>query len=253
MDCQEARQAIDLLALGALPQEEVPPVERHLATCAECSRYLEEARQVVARLGLATPVLQPPPRLKRRILAAATRPRATAAPRLPLVWGGAGVLTAVALALSVFFFVEWRQAQDDRQELATRLSEAMEVVQEHYELMELFTLPDLARVPMFPQTPGLTASLSYYWSTQKRWGFIVGTSLPPPPPGRVYQLWFMASDGARGVGTFRPSESGTVYHAFDLSVFPPGWRPTAILVTLEPEGGSPAPTGETVAAGTLAR
>ncbi|HXG42613.1 MAG TPA: anti-sigma factor [Dehalococcoidia bacterium] len=253
MDCQEARQALDLLALGALPEDEASPVEQHLASCAECSRYLEGSRQVAARLGLATPVLEPPPRLRRRILAAARGPGTAGVPRQRLAWGVMAALTAAAVALSAFFFVEWRQAQDERQDLADQLSDALAAVRERDELMQLFTLPDLARVPMLPQSPGLAANLSYYWSTQKRWGFIVGTALPPPPPGRVYQLWFLSSEGSRGVGTFRPSESGTVYHSFDLSVLPPNWRPSAIAVTLEPEGGSPVPTGETVAVGTLTR
>jgi anti-sigma-K factor RskA len=251
VDCQEARPSLDLLALGALPAEEVRPLEGHLAACADCSRYLAAAREVVGLLGLAVPVLEPPPRLKQRILAAARRPQR--APLGRLAWGALATLTAAATALSAFFFLEWRAAQDQQQELAGRLSDALAVVREHQELMELFTIPDLARIPMFPQTSGLSASLSYYWSVQRRWGFIVGTDLPPPPPGRTYQLWFLSGSEARGAGTFRPGEGGTVYHAFDLSIFPPGWRPSAVVVTVEPEGGSPGPTSPPIIVGTLAR
>ncbi len=252
MGCEAVREALDLLALGALPEDEARPLEGHLAECADCSRYLAGSREVVARLGLAVPVLEPPQRLRRRILTAAQRPQRAGASLPRLALGALATVTAAAVALSAFFFVEWRMAQDERQELAGQLSDALAVVREHYELMELFTIPDLARVPMFPQSPALSAELSYYWSTQKRWGFIVGTSLPPPPPGRTYQLWFVAGNEARGVGTFQPSEGGTVYHSFDLSVFPPGWRPSAIVVTVEPEGGSPAPTGQPIIVGSLA-
>jgi len=253
LDCSGARDVLDLLALGALDPEEAVPLEEHLASCADCSRYLAGSREVAARLGLAVPVLEPPPRLRRRIMAAAGRRHEARPVPGRLAWAGLGGLTAAAVALSAFFFVEWRMARDDRDQLAAELSHAQSVVREHQELMQLFTIPDLARIPMFSQSPELTANLSYYWSTQKRWGFIVGTALPPPPAGSTYQLWFVSGDDVRGVGTFRPGEEGIVYHAFDLSLFPAGWRPSAIMVTVEPEGGSPRPTGRPIIVGTIAR
>ena len=77
---------------------------------------------------------------------------------------------------------------------------------------------------------------------------LVAQGLPPAPEGKAYELWTITgtdapvaagvfSVDARGVGSLRvalPAAGGTV---------------DSFLVTLEPMGGSPAPTGATYLAG----
>jgi hypothetical protein len=67
--------------------------------------------------------------------------------------------------------------------------------------------------------------------------------LAAPPPGQAYQVWLIAPGQAISAGTLPVGSSGRASAVFD----PPAALPRAILraiITLEPAGGSPAPTGE---------
>jgi len=73
---QEFAERVSLHALHALPADEVPAVEAHVAACAECRAHLEALRPVVdAFVAWPTDVLRPPAslwdRLARRIAAEA--------------------------------------------------------------------------------------------------------------------------------------------------------------------------------------
>ena len=52
MDCESAREQIDAYALGALDSDESRALESHLATCAECTRILDQARETAASIGI---------------------------------------------------------------------------------------------------------------------------------------------------------------------------------------------------------
>jgi hypothetical protein len=71
-------------------------------------------------------------------------------------------------------------------------------------------------------------------------GKLVLTDAPQPPAGRVYQLWYQHGKTIERGGTFRPRSDGT----YDASV--PVGDTDAVMVTVEREGGVPAPTGPPV-------
>ncbi len=50
--CQELVELVTEYLEGALPPEEVAAVERHLAGCEACTRYLRQLRSTVAALGM---------------------------------------------------------------------------------------------------------------------------------------------------------------------------------------------------------
>jgi len=70
--------------------------------------------------------------------------------------------------------------------------------------------------------------------------------LPPPPPGRTYQLWTIEGGKPVSAGTFATSDAGQARHAIATSaqlgdaIF--------LAVTVEPAGGVPQPTGPIVMA-----
>src|SRR5687768_8924748 len=63
MSDQHVTDLLELYALGALEPAEMPGVERHLESCAECRAALEEQRMVVEQLGWAAEQHMPPPEL----------------------------------------------------------------------------------------------------------------------------------------------------------------------------------------------
>jgi anti-sigma-K factor RskA len=66
----------------------------------------------------------------------------------------------------------------------------------------------------------------------------IGSNLPTPEQGRVYELWFQPSEGAdmRPAGTFVPT-NGTVVAPVQL-----GTSFVAVAMSIEPPGGSLRPT-----------
>ena len=71
-------------------------------------------------------------------------------------------------------------------------------------------------------------------------GELVLTNAPQPPAGRVYQLWYQHGKTIERGGTFRPQSNGS----YSASV--PVGGTDAVMVTVEREGGVPAPTGPPV-------
>jgi anti-sigma-K factor RskA len=62
-------------ALGALDPDEADEAERLIAVSQACRRAFEEALETATAIALATEPVEPPPELRRRILAAARRLR----------------------------------------------------------------------------------------------------------------------------------------------------------------------------------
>jgi hypothetical protein len=104
---------------------------------------------------------------------------------------------------------------------------------------------DLARVDLAGQKPAPSAAGRVFWSPT--YGLVfAATNLPPLPPGRVYQLWIVA-DAPISAGIATPGASGE----FSVVTPPAAATPKAFAVTIEPEGGRPAPTGEMFLLGSM--
>jgi anti-sigma-K factor RskA len=77
---------------------------------------------------------------------------------------------------------------------------------------------------------------------------LIVTHLPPPPAGQIYQVWLEHGAATPVPGTlFTVTSRGTA----DLGLA--GWAAgvTRVLVTIEPAGGSPAPTSRPVIVASL--
>ena len=79
-------------------------------------------------------------------------------------------------------------------------------------------------------------------------GELIVTHLPPPPAGRIYQLWLQ-----RGAGAPAPSTLFTVTSRGTADLGLPGYAAgvARVLVTVEPPGGSRAPTARPVIVASL--
>jgi anti-sigma-K factor RskA len=79
-------------------------------------------------------------------------------------------------------------------------------------------------------------------------GLLVAEGLPPVPSGKTYQLWAIAGNNppvSAGVFQVEPGGTGTL----QVPALPGVSRVDVFAVTLEPEGGLPAPSGAMYLAG----
>jgi anti-sigma-K factor RskA len=84
--------------------------------------------------------------------------------------------------------------------------------------------------------------LSIVYAEGQTQALAIGSNLPTPANGRVYELWYQPSEGAAMVpaGTFVP-RNGTVVAPVQL-----GESFVAVAMSVEPPGGSPQPTTEPI-------
>jgi anti-sigma factor RsiW len=202
--------------LGGMDATEAEAFRRRLETCPTCRDELVALRHVVDALPMSAPQLRMPKDLRRRVLTevrgdAASRRRSARRPAWPAAWSRpvlAGIATA-ALAVAVLAGVELApsgRSQSSRVYNAAVGSGQLRVVNGRGEL--------------------------------------VVHRLRVPPPDRIYEVWIERADG-----TLTPTSSlFSVTAAGTGNAAVPGNLDgaKAVLVTLEPAGGTRVPTTKPV-------
>jgi len=96
--------------------------------------------------------------------------------------------------------------------------------------------PDARTVTLTGGEPGARVRLA--WSAAQDRVVLLADGVPDPGPGRTYELWRIDAAGPDPAGLFEPDGSGGAGLVAPLD----GGEPSAWGVTVEPDGGSPAPT-----------
>lgn len=266
-------------ALGVLDADDERALEEHLrGGCAECEQAMRESAALVDQLAATVPPMEPSPELRARLLARIddrdVRPVVARAPRRPRSFALAAALAA-SVALALFFGIEARlqraatataeaaraslerelaslrtasadverqlaSAQSERAQLNERLASAERNVDE-------LTAQATRTVTLAatPAAPGAEARA--YLDPQNQRLTLVVYKLPPPPPGKSYQLWVILGDVPVSAGVFDVDAEGRA--RFQAVSVPRVEGPATIAVTIEPAGGLPKPSGPIVLAG----
>jgi len=218
-------------AVDALDDLERAQFERHLAECPDCRAEVDSLREAAGLLAETVPTT-PPDALRDRVLAGSTTvrplPPVVAAPtrrrfRLAGLVAAAAVIAAVGTGLVVT--EPWEDGSSQ--------------VPVASPLEEVRAAPDVETYTQeFPD--GSVATLVRSASLNK--AVLTTKDMAPPPEGKVYELWL----DHEGIGMV---PAGLMPVRPDAVVVLEGDPATAIGagITIEPEGGSEEPTGDTVA------
>src|ERR1700749_514638 len=127
-----------------------------------------------------------------------------------------------------------RDAQTETTGVRTQLASARD-------LNDILASPDARVTQLAGKGEGARAraTLAYERTTGRAGIFTAG--LPPAPAGKAYQLWLIADNRKMPGGTFKTDTEG---HARMSDRLPAGETNPTFAVTLEREGGVPAPEGE---------
>ena len=233
----------DLLAgyaLGILEDDEARQVREHLLLCNACQVELRSFQKVVDELPLAAVESTPPPMLREKIMQQAreTKPasqsqngqtwwqslKGSLAWRTP-AWGMVSLALIVLLGISnIFLWQRLTRVQNDHPSaLATVPLKGSQVV------------------------PGATGMLVI--SSDGEHGTLVVDGLPPLDASQQYQLWLIQDGQRTSGGIFSVDAEG--YGSLWITSPKPLISYQAVGITVEPAGGSPAPTGERVLGGEL--
>jgi anti-sigma-K factor RskA len=261
-------------ALGALTPAERADFEAHLANCALCAAEVRSFAPVVGDLGITNPAAVPSPAVRDRLLSAIRSGSRSATPL-----AGARVTTstqrtaartetsaamsrvapyalAASMVLAIVLGGYAAQLRGRITTLEARLrdtvlraetnerlvADARRSALESQRTVLVLAAPDLARIDLAGQPAAPQASARAFWSRSRGLVF-TASNLPAPPPGRAYQLWVLTAQPAPiSAGMLKLDANGRATEMIDTPQDLP--RPVAMAVTLEPEAGVPAPTGD---------
>jgi len=240
---EQFAEDLALHALGSLQGEERVALEKHLEGCAGCCRELEQLRGDMALMALSTAGPVPPRRSRQRLLEAVARePRRVQAPARRGWW--MLVPWAAAAALAVGLVVVWLQKSDLQQRIAglqDQSTQQLAELQRAREVVSTLTATDAMRVTLVAaKTPPQPQGKAIYVRDRSSLIFLA-SNLQALPAQKAYELWLIPTSGAPiPAGVFKPDAHGSA--TVINPPLPAGVQAKAFAITIEPEGGSSAPT-----------
>jgi RNA polymerase sigma-70 factor (ECF subfamily) len=191
----------------------LPPAQRRALGLAFFEELTHEQVAEVLGLPLGT--------AKTRIRAALQKLRRQLAPVL------AALLVAAAVPLGV------------------RVQQELTRAQQYDRALRLVTTSDVVPLRLSP-APGVPEGThgSYRGRPDAPIAVLTFSLLPPAPEGRSYQAWMHHPDGWTSLGLVRPDAQGNARLIVEGAAL--AAPPDAVQLTLEPAGGSSAPSGPTV-------
>jgi anti-sigma-K factor RskA len=269
LSCAEARELIPLLALNVLDVDERDVLEDHISGCSACLEELAAYTDTAASLALALPQEEPTPALKGRVLSEARRARvlpvgtggAGGATRRASGWSGSrfarlrvsltGLVASVALVLAAGSTVWALNLRSEVDAQNARIATLSERANNYARVTAVLQAADTQIRVLEGTGQAPSAFGRVYIDPDTSEGMLMVRSLPPLPPGKVYQLWVSRADGQResaGLLTWT-DKAGNGYTLIRCPDKLSRWQ--SFGVTEEPSGGSQNPTGTRLLGGTI--
>lgn len=271
LTCDEVRDLAAPFVLGALEADEMSAVRGHLASCPEVHPEFEDLGSVVPVLAASAPVVEPPPSLKGRLMAAAAadlearRAESPAGPVTPIV---AVPVTPVPAALrpDPIVLATRRSAMPSAGGWVMRIAAVLAIValggwnlllQGQLAAAQSYERAVSAVLDVAGQDGSLTAVLTAEGDGGPSGLAAVSADgvvtlamrdLPATSGDEVYEAWAIAGDGVPvPLGDFQADIGGTAF--FTVAGLPaePG---IVLALTREPGPGATTPTMPIVSLGT---
>lgn len=245
MTCEELKEMYELYALGIAEDPERSEIASHLEQqCAACTSGVKHAIELVSLYGAMTELVEPPARLRARIVASASgETQRNWFWNWPRLWAGASAVLAVTAIYLGYQGTERRHMLDDaRGEISL-----MRVAREN-DHAALETVQSALSFLNEPETRLVTAGKQIelppkarVFMNAQRGVLMMASNLAKLPAGKIYQLWLIPK-GKSPVpsGLFQPDSEGNALYIRAGAVNME--ETAAVAVSVEPESGSEAPT-----------
>jgi anti-sigma-K factor RskA len=231
----DVHQLAAAYALDAVDERERAEFEAHYPTCAVCRPEVTGFRETLSQLAEATAVA-PRASLKAEVMAEIGTTRQLS----PLLPAAVTDLTkfrqrrrqmlrtvaaaAVLILIAAGAFVVGRHS---------RGTAGYTVAAE-----EIFSRADTRVVDLDGSGTG---SFKVAWSPSAGKIVVIGNGLPEPGPGKAYELWQIDDAGPHAVRLLDKATGGQVRRVLSVAGSPSAWA-----ITVEPQNGVDAPTGDVI-------
>lgn len=241
MDCATVDEAAGAFVLGALEQDEVEAIRRHLATCTRGHPELAELGGVVPYLALVAEPLEPSDDVRRRIFEqlsghASRRPVASGRPGF-----GSGRVRWAAFALVAALMLGIGGAAL----LLGRIGDTGAYAAQEAAAAALAAQPGSRSLDLVPAATGGPSGTAVVGADGH--GIVLLHGLPATTGRQVFEVWLIASDSGA------PAPAGPLNTTADGR----GWLETlagrgglTVAITREPGPGATTPTLPILASGT---
>jgi anti-sigma-K factor RskA len=230
MTHDEMSDLYELYVLGALEPEETAAIDEHVRSqCDYCAAHIGDATLIAASMSGMADLQKPPARLRRRVMAS-VKPEQTK--NRSWLWAIAA-LSAACVAL-----VAW--AIGSASSIRTYREQISELTAERGQLREAVEILSRSETRTVQFGRADNQAHGRVFVNRNRGLVFVGSQLPELAANRTFQLWLIPAAGApQSAGVFRPNPAGDFVDVQTRSI---ATGIQAVAVSVEPNGGSPAPT-----------
>lgn len=240
MTHHEIEELLPAYALGATEPEERWQVEAHLIECEECRTILASYRTVTEGLLHSAMPTRPPKTLRARLMKQVSnsteRPSWRQAIRkVPAAGLALAVALALLLAVNLGFLVRTQQQLEQGQYAIAQLQAGQAAAAiASYPSSQVAVIEEDGVRGTFVYDPSLPVGVMYVWGLQ------------PPSAEQAYQTWLIDAEGRRMSGGLLKFSEDQGLSWLLIEAPMPMMEFVSLGVTIEPAGGSPAPTGPRV-------
>ncbi|MDE3089504.1 MAG: anti-sigma factor [Chloroflexota bacterium] len=244
----EIQEMLPAFALDAIDDADRARVERHLPQCDVCARVAADYRPVTDLLAHAAPPVELPADLKYRVLAATMPKQTPTAAGFSITAALVGLFrapafAAVALVLVIALGI-WNVSLQNQISQQAAFNQRMEAELTHQsDFMMTMAYANGQPKQLWGTQVASRAVGRLYGAPDETTLALIALDMPTLPAGKTYQVWLIDPSGNRtSGGTFRVDEQGRGWLLIRAPT--PLGNYQGVGITQEPEGGSPAPTGD---------
>ena len=253
---EKYQDELTLFSLGLLKGYELRMLEEHLGTgCEMCLQVLRDNERVLSSLAYSLDDSPLSSDVENKIFAKIEEQES--APQkvektsfwntIRPMWLNLG--SAVAVGLLIILFVKNLSLRNELTNQKQSLESLQASLQNDTEMMDFMLDPNVETVKLAGTMSDINSSGKLMWDKNTSGALLLVSNIPTLEEGMEYQVWCMEDDEPISLGTFTVNKKGQ--SMMEIDSMPKPSKDMQVLVTLEPEGGMPHPTGDTYLAGAL--
>lgn len=256
-DKDKYQDDLTLFSLGLLKGYEKRVIEEHLGTgCEICLQIMKENELVISSLAYSLDDSPLDPNIETKIfdqidtqeslpIESSSKPGfwSTIKP----MWLNLG--SAVAVGLLIFLFANNMSLRNELSIQKQDIENLQARVGKDTEVMDYVMNPKVQTVKLAGTMSELGSSGKLLWDEDTTKALLLVSNIPTLEEGMTYQVWCMEDGRPVSLGTFNVNENGE--KMMEIKSMPRPSKQMEVLVTLEPDGGMPHPTGATYLAGSI--